>query len=193
MMIKAVIFDCFGVLTTDGWLAFRSQYLMSNTDAYVKATLLNRMVDTGQISYDEYASSLSELSGVDKSEVLRLMDSHISNEKLFEYIKKSIKIQYKIGLLSNAAGNFLDELFDTWQIELFDAMTFSYELGVIKPHILMYETIADKLGVAPSECLFIDDREGFCQGARDAGMQAIHFQNTEQAIEDIDKIISENA
>jgi putative hydrolase of the HAD superfamily len=38
----------------------------------------------------------------------------------------------------------------------------------------------------PAEaCLFIDDLEINCDGAREAGMSAVHFRDTDQAIGEI--------
>ena len=51
----------------------------------------------------------------------------------------------------------------------------SCEMGVRKPTTEIYRRAAARLGVAPERCVFIDDREANCEGARAAGMAAIHF------------------
>lgn len=48
---------------------------------------------------------------------------------------------------------------------------------------------ADKLGVRCDECVFIDDRQEYVEGARAVGMQAILYQNLPQLKEDIIKIL----
>ena len=48
-------------------------------------------------------------------------------------------------------------------------------VGMRKPDPKFYEHVAAELGVAPSACLFVDDREDNCEAARDEGMDVIHF------------------
>lgn len=188
-MIRALIFDCFGVLTNDGWLAFKERYFKPGSDESLKATELNRQSDAGFISHEEFVKDLAELAHIEVDEAKRLVDGHVRNETLFAYIRDELKSQYKIGLLSNAAGNYIGELFEPWQAELFDEMTFSFELGVIKPDHRMYETIATKLGCLPEECVFVDDREGFVNGALEAGMKGIWFRDNQQCRQDLVAIL----
>lgn len=51
----------------------------------------------------------------------------------------------------------------------------SCETGVRKPDPRAYLGAAAHLGVAPGECLLIDDREGNCAAARALGMEAVRF------------------
>jgi HAD superfamily hydrolase (TIGR01509 family) len=46
---------------------------------------------------------------------------------------------------------------------------------VRKPDPAAYRGAAQALGVAPSECVFIDDRAGNCRAAGKVGMATIHF------------------
>lgn len=185
-MIRAVIFDCFGVLTTDGWLAFKDKYLAPGSKQLEEATELNHQTDEGLLTHDEFIEGIATLAKVDRSEAEMVVSSHVRNDKLFEYIRDELKPSYKIGMLSNASADWTRELFEPWQVGLFDEKTFSFELGVIKPHPAMYQTIATKLGCLPEECLFVDDRELFALGAKDVGMQAIWFKENQQCREEIE-------
>lgn len=51
----------------------------------------------------------------------------------------------------------------------------SCRLGLRKPDPRIFERAAGELGVAPSACLFIDDRPQNCDAARAVGMRAIRF------------------
>jgi len=53
----------------------------------------------------------------------------------------------------------------------------SCDLGWRKPEAGYYRAVLDELGVDPSACAFIDDREVNCEGARTAGMHAIRFED----------------
>jgi len=56
----------------------------------------------------------------------------------------------------------------------FDLVVESCKLGMAKPDPRFFRTAARKLGVHPSECIFVDDSWGNCKGAEEAGMTAIH-------------------
>lgn len=68
-------------------------------------------------------------------------------------------------------------------------MTFSFQLGTVKPDARMYETIATKLGCLPEECVFIDDREGFASGAKATGMKGIWFKDNQQCRQEIEQLL----
>ena len=48
--------------------------------------------------------------------------------------------------------------------------------GLRKPAAAAYLHAASVLGVPTAQCLFIDNKESNCEGARQVGMSAIHFQ-----------------
>lgn len=191
-MIRALIFDCFGVLTNDGWLAFKERYFEPDSEAGQRATELNRQSDAGLMTHEELVVELAELARIEVNEAKQLIDGHVRNETLFAYIRDELKSRYKIGLLSNAAGNYTSQLFEQWQVQLFDEMTFSFELGVIKPDPRMYETIATKLGCLPEECVFVDDREGFVNGAEAVGMKGVWFRDNQQCRQELTAILEAN-
>ncbi len=55
----------------------------------------------------------------------------------------------------------------------------SCRTGVRKPDAGAFLGAARALGVAPSRCLFVDDREKNCAGARAVGMSAHRFEGSE--------------
>jgi len=71
--------------------------------------------------------------------------------------------------------------------EIFELIVDSAWVGMRKPdpaiYLLTVERIGD--GLEPAECLFVDDNEGNVEAARELGMTAVHFQETEQAISEI--------
>lgn len=63
-MIKAVIFDCFGVLTSDGWLPFKQANFGDKPELMVQVMELNRLADAKAIAYDVFLSRIAELANV---------------------------------------------------------------------------------------------------------------------------------
>ncbi len=105
-MIKAIIFDCFGVLTTDLWLQFKDRHFAGNPDLAEQATSLNKQADSGFITYQEFAEKIAALANIPASTINFLPGSSAANELLFDYIAVQLKPNYKLGILSNASGNF---------------------------------------------------------------------------------------
>ena len=188
-MVKAIIFDCFGVLTTDGWLPFKQQHFEGNDQLWQQATDLNKQFDSGLISYEDFARQIGDLAGVSAKEVLRAIEGNVANERLFEYIREELAPHYRLGILSNAGGNWLDRLFTPEQLQLFSATTLSYQTGFIKPDPRAYQAILDSLHAAAEECLFIDDQERYCTAAKEVGMQAVVYTSVEKLRSDLQKLL----
>lgn len=182
MAIKAIIFDCFGVLATDGWLPFRDHYFGANPELYERAVASNKRVDAGLHSYDDFIKEVASMAGVTPHDARETIEDNVPNLQLLTYIKDKLKSHYKLGFLSNAGANWLDGIFEPWQVKLFDEILLSYQIGAIKPDPIMYETIAARLGVVPEECIFIDDQPRYCDGAEAVGMRAILYTDTSDAI-----------
>jgi putative hydrolase of the HAD superfamily len=70
--------------------------------------------------------------------------------------------------------------------ELFEVVVDSAFVGMRKPEPEIYALTLDRLGVPAEACLFVDDIDINCAAARDAGMAAVHFTETEQAIREIE-------
>jgi epoxide hydrolase-like predicted phosphatase len=69
--------------------------------------------------------------------------------------------------------------------EIFETVVDSGFVGCRKPEPQIYEMTLERLGLSAEACLFIDDLEPNIEGARKAGMTAVHFRDNEQAIAEI--------
>ena len=177
-MIKAVIFDCFGVLYGDG-----KAYLTSLVSEDKRQELhdLYMQADYGVISGEDFTQRTATMTGLSIAELERMIGSHyVRNDRLFDYAWR-LKDQYKIGLISNVGDNLVNRLFTTHEQEkLFDAMVLSSQFGVVKPAREIYEVAARQLDVLPGECYFTDDIQSNVDGAKNAGMHAALFTTNER-------------
>lgn len=189
-MIKAVIFDCFGVLTTDGWKQIREEFFADDEDRNRRCSDMDKAVNAGVSDYDEFLEEISDMSGLPVTEVRQRMNGSAPNKRLFDFIHDELEGKVKIGMLSNAAANWLDELFEPWQVKLFDEVVLSYEVGTVKPDPAIYQMIVNRLGVLPEEAIFVDDSERYCVAAQDLGIAAVYHQNTNETIARIKELIS---
>jgi FMN phosphatase YigB (HAD superfamily) len=188
-MIKAIIFDCFGVLTSDGWLPFKEKFFSDSPEKYDEATRLNALANASKISYSDFLGQVALLAGVTTGDLNAEMHKSVANTAMFSLLE-SLKQHYKIGFLSNVSGDWLPELFSKEQLASFDAMTLSSKIGFVKPDPMSYKIAAQELGITPTECLFIDDQQRFVDGAVDVGMQAIHYITQNQLERDLKEILA---
>jgi putative hydrolase of the HAD superfamily len=178
MVIKEVIFDCFGVLTQDGWTKFLKLY--ATDDSRQELSDLNHSVDAGIIGAESFFNKVSQVTGAEKDEIITiLVKSYHPEEEVFKFIKE-LKKNYKVGLISNISSPIEDYLPKEYVSGLFDEETLSYQAGVIKPSKKIFEIHLSKTGIEPNEAVFIDDREVNAQGARDAGLHGIWYKNIDQ-------------
>lgn len=176
-MIKEIIFDCFGVLTQDGWTAVLKKFATDENREQLSD--LNKTVDKGLISFKEFVASVSEICGASEDELLTyLVKSYYPEDDVFEYIRQ-LKEQYRIGLISNISAP-IEQYLPTAPVELFDEQTLSYQAGVIKPAKEIFEIHLAKTGTRPEEAVFIDDREANAEGATVAGLHGVWYKNLEQ-------------
>lgn len=59
--------------------------------------------------------------------------------------------------------------------KVFGTTIVSGEVGMIKPSLGIYKLLCERAGVAASQCVFIDDSQSNCIGAKATGMEAIQF------------------
>jgi putative hydrolase of the HAD superfamily len=69
--------------------------------------------------------------------------------------------------------------------EIFETVVDSAFVACRKPEPRIYELTLERLGLPAEACLFVDDIEVNCEGARAAGMSAVHFRDNEQAISEV--------
>lgn len=180
-MIKAVIFDLYGVLAINGWQAFKAEHFADREATWDQVYQLGRQVDAGLSDYAELVRFTAEATGESEATVRFQLEHTVANTELLDFIEADLQGRYKLGILSNASkGEVIDHIFSPKQRALFDEIVLSRQLGLAKPDPLAYETTALKLGLLPEECLFVDDREHHAEGAREAGMSAILFTDVKE-------------
>ncbi len=83
---------------------------------------------------------------------------------------------YRLGLVSNTT-RYDSVAFDAFDLApLFEATTFSFEVGLLKPEPAIFLVAAKQLEVEPTECVFVDDRMDYLQGARAVGVAGVHLK-----------------
>lgn len=103
--------------------------------------------------------------------------------KIIETLKEN---GYKLGLLSVHAREWIDYCEKEFDYhKLFDAIVYSFEVGVSKPDKKAYKIILKRLKAKPEECVFIDDNLKNLKTAKQLGIETIRFQNAQQLKKDL--------
>jgi putative hydrolase of the HAD superfamily len=90
---------------------------------------------------------------------------------------RRLRPRYRVSILSNADSSLRGRLRDGLRIhDLFDDVVCSAEVGIAKPDSAIYRLAAERLGLAPAACVFVDDAETNVAAAREVGMRTIFFR-----------------
>jgi putative hydrolase of the HAD superfamily len=108
------------------------------------------------------------------------------NERMIELMRELKAEGLRMAMLTNNVR----EWEPLWRAmlpvdEIFETVVDSAFVGCRKPEPRIYELTLERLGLPAESCLFVDDLAANIEGARAAGMTAIHFQETDQAVAEI--------
>jgi putative hydrolase of the HAD superfamily len=78
-------------------------------------------------------------------------------------------------ILSNAPARLAHAIDTAPWAGRFAHRVFSADLGVAKPHARAYRALCERLGSAPDEIVFVDDRLENVVAAEAEGLRAVHF------------------
>ncbi len=156
-----------------------------------KARSLNKSYDAGLLTSEEFLDQVFEVTGRRPEQIEELLDNEITkNTPLLEYIRE-LKKEYRIGLLSNVATPWITDSFLTpEEQELFDAMVFSYEVGITKPDPRIFMLACERLRVGPHEAVMVDDIDSYCEAAKAEGLEAVTYTGLKQLKDDLNQILS---
>ena len=189
--MKAVIFDLFETLITE-WVTEKYTSALCAADLGVNPALyreiwesMNDLRNTGKITHEQAVMLICEKAGVPLSaEKLAYVVSRrkIAKEYCINYRHADIldilsalrSMGIKIGLISNCFSEEAEAFHKSHLPAYFDAAILSYEAGITKPDPEIYKLCAKKLGVLPSECLFVGDGgSSELKGAESVGMKPL--------------------
>jgi len=188
-VIKAIIFDLFGVLVTDALEALVSELKATQPEVADQVVRTVMASNAGTIPHEASREMVAGLLGITTDEYAqRIRGGEVRNQELFDYILE-LRKTYKTALLSNAGTKSLEVRFAPGELDkYFDVIVVSAVIGYAKPEARAYEIVAEKLGVRLDECVMIDDREDYVAGAKAVGMQGILYTavpTLRQALKDL--------
>jgi putative hydrolase of the HAD superfamily len=207
--IEAIVCDFGGVLTTpliQSFMAFQDETGISTEDlgkamhAAAEANGENPLfeMERGEITEVAFLAQLTDclepLLG-HRPEMHRFKEIYFEalepNPSMIELMRELKDEGYQMAMLTNNVR----EWESLWRSmlpvdEIFETVVDSAFVGCRKPESQIYRLTMDRIGRQPESCLFVDDVLVNCEGARKAGLNAVHFESNEQAIPEIRAALS---
>ena len=103
----------------------------------------------------------------------RMFAGSVVQQEMLELVRELRATGLRTGLLSNSWGH-RDTYPSDVLAELFDDAVISADVGMRKPEERIFLLAAERLGLSPAECVFVDDVEGNIVAARALGFAVVH-------------------
>ena len=200
MAIRAVVFDIGGVLEITPDLGVTR--LWEARLGLADGGLDERMRDTwvggsiGTITEDDVHQAIRERLGLDEGQLTAFMADiwreylGTPNTELIEYARR-LRPRCRTGILSNSFVGAREREQAAYGFEdLVDEIVYSHEAGMSKPDPQIYALVCTRLNVRPQEAVLVDDADRCVAGARRAGLHAIRYQDNQQAIAEIEQLLT---
>lgn len=194
---RGLLVDYGGVLTTNVFASFeqfcRAEGLAPDRvrEAFLgdSRELLHEL-ELGTIDEAEFERQFAERLGIRESAGLidRLFGGMGPDEEMHDAVRRAREAGVRTGLVSNSWGTGL--AYDPAQLsELFDAVVISGDVGLHKPQPEIYMLGAERAGVAPERCVFVDDLRENCSGAEAVGMAAVLHRGADTTIPELERLL----
>lgn len=198
MSIRAVYLDLGGVILRTEYqaprerLAERLNMTYEDLNKVVFASESSEQASIGAITTDEHWAAVTHRLRRPLSETKTIRQEFFAGDiidrELLAFIR-TLRPRYKVGLISNAWPDLRDYIVESKFDDVFDVLTISAEVGVMKPDPKIYRTALEGLGVRTEEAVFVDDMPVNVEGARALGMHGILFENRGQTIKELKSLL----
>jgi putative hydrolase of the HAD superfamily len=196
--MRGLLVDFGGVLTTNVFDSFRAFCREEGLDPDAvrrlfreepEALRLVRAIETGSLSEEEFGERFGGLLGVERrAGLVERMFWHIRpDETMVEAVRRARAQGIRTGLVSNSmgVGRYDRSTFP----ELFDGVVISGEEGMHKPQPGIFRLGAERIGLRPEECVFVDDLRENCDGAQAVGMTAVLHRGADSTLPRLEQLL----
>lgn len=198
--MRGLLVDFGGVLTTNVFASFRAFCEDEGLDPdsmkglfreNPRALGLVRSLERGEISEEDFSERFGELLELEPGRRAGMVDrmfGHIRpDDEMLEALRRARSQGVRTGLISNSmgAGRYDRSTFP----ELFDGVVISGDEGLHKPQPEIYELGCERVGLAPAECVFVDDLRENCDGAEAVGMTAVLHRGAKRTLPRLEELL----
>jgi putative hydrolase of the HAD superfamily len=194
---RGLLIDWGGVLTSNLFTSFHAHCVIAGIDPQ---TLMGRFkrdpaarelliaLETGELDEPTFELRFAELLEVEPDGLVDGLFAGVQPDtKMVEAVRLAHRAGVRTALVSNSWGvhRYPHDMFS----ELFDGVVISGEERIRKPSRRMYELGAERAGVAPEQCVFVDDLPFNLTPAQNLGMATIHHTSAETTIPELERLL----
>jgi putative hydrolase of the HAD superfamily len=196
---RGLLVDFGGVLTTNVFGSFeafcRAEGLEPDAIAQrfrgdPEARQLLFDLEVGKLSEEEFEPRFAHVIGIaDSADLIdRLFAGMRPDYAMVNAVRAAKEAGVRTGLVSNSWGK---GRYDRSQFPvLFDGVVISGEVGLRKPEPEIYALGAERVGLPPAECVFVDDLPGNLKPARDLGMATVHHTTAADTVPELERLLA---
>jgi epoxide hydrolase-like predicted phosphatase len=194
---RGLLVDFGGVLTTDVFSSFQEfceqEGLSPDTvrERFMKDPASRELLadlETGKLTEEEFEPKFAAVLEVEPAGLIdRLFAGMRPDQAMLDAVAAAKRAGVRTGLISNSWGHgrydrsAFPELFDGWVI--------SGEEGMRKPEPKMYELGAERIGLEPGQCVFVDDLPFNLKPALELGMATVLHRDAGQTIPELERLL----
>jgi putative hydrolase of the HAD superfamily len=196
--MKGLLLDWGGVLTSNVFDSFRDFCVAEGLapDAVKRlfreeprARELVRGLETEALSEDEFGERFGEMLELeDRTRLIERMFGGVRpDERMLAAVRTLRAAGFRTGLISNSMGgaSYDRAIFP----ELFDGVVISGDVGMHKPQPEIFLLGAERAGVAPQQCVFVDDLRENCDGAEAVGMTVVLHRGADTTLPELERLL----
>jgi putative hydrolase of the HAD superfamily len=181
-----ILFDIGGVLLTNSWdvkerAAAAAHFHIDEADFQERHAEIIELWERGAVGLGTYldVAVFNQPRSFSRDEFVAFMldQSRLLPNGAMDILKElAASGHYLLGSLNNEARELNEYRFKAFGLRKYFriALTSCY-VGLRKPDPAMYQRAIDIVGASPDRILFIDDRPENIEGAKNAGITAVHF------------------
>jgi putative hydrolase of the HAD superfamily len=195
---SGLLIDWGGVLTTNLFASFQAYCVRAGidpqslrgrfgSDPAFRELLVS--LEKGELDEQAFEERLGPLLGVEPDGLIDGLFAGVHPDRaMVEAVRRARVGGIRTALVSNSWGvhRYPHDLFH----ELFDGVVISGEEGMRKPSRRMYELGAERAGVAPELCVYVDDLVFNLTPAEELGMATVHHTSADTTIPQLERLLA---
>ncbi len=202
-MIKAVIFDMGGVITSQDVFNHEFGKIVERVFGEKNVTFNNPKfkflfksfikLETNEITDEQFWKEFSEKLDKQYNSSLRYVFINIAKKlkprpEMVKLIKKLKSSGIRTAVLSNVWVSFAKHNYELGYYGIFDHVFLSHELKMRKPDREIFYHVLDTLSIKSEEAVFIDDMDYNVIAANEIGIHGFIYKNTNKLKKDLWKL-----
>jgi len=198
---RGLLVDFGGVLTTDVFAAFggfctreglepdrvRSAFREDETARGLLVGLETGTLDEPAFER-EFGAAIGVAEAAREGLIGRLWADLGPDEEMIEAVAAFRERGVRTGLISNSWGTALKYEEDL-MARLFDGLVISHLEGIRKPDPAIYALGAERIGLPPEACVFVDDLPGNLKPARAMGMATVVHRSAAETVPQLEALL----